>query len=70
MNCLRTPVSGLKARYELEGYQLELKEAIEGVFKKKPWKYKRPEPDTNRLFEADVLTNRAAGLSVVMIHQN
>jgi nucleoside phosphorylase len=58
----RTAVNGLKAKYEMEGHQLE--EAINSILKKKPrlWrKYKRPEPDSDRLFEADITHESSCG---------
>jgi nucleoside phosphorylase len=52
---MRTAVSGLKAQYESEGHQLE--EAISSVLEKKPRlqkKYKRPDPRSDRLYQAGV----------------
>jgi len=53
---LRTAVNGLKAKYETEGHQLE--EAINGILETKPKlrkKYKRPDPDSDRLYQSHVL---------------
>ncbi|KAN0069115.1 hypothetical protein V8E54_012744, partial [Elaphomyces granulatus] len=53
---LRTAVNGLKAEYETEGHQLE--DAINGTLEKKPKlrkKYKRPDPDSDRLYQSHVL---------------
>jgi nucleoside phosphorylase len=52
---LRTAVSGLKAHYESEGHQFE--EAISSVLEKKPRlqkKYKRPNPNSDRLYQSRV----------------
>ncbi|OQE16196.1 hypothetical protein PENSTE_c025G10455 [Penicillium steckii] len=53
---LRTAVSGLQAKYEMEGHQL--KEEVEGVLRK--WsrlrrKYKRPDMAGDRLYKSDVV---------------
>ncbi|KAK6533050.1 hypothetical protein TWF281_007211 [Arthrobotrys megalospora] len=53
---LRTAVSGLKARYELQGHQIE--KTIESVLQKNKRlnrKYKRPGSNTDRLYRADVI---------------
>jgi nucleoside phosphorylase len=50
---LRTAVSGLKARYEDSGHRLE--EAISSILRKKQGlqqKYKRPDPKSDRLYQA------------------
>jgi nucleoside phosphorylase len=52
---LRGAVSGLKAQYESDGHQLE--ETISSILEKKPrlrQKYKRPEPSSDRLYQARV----------------
>jgi nucleoside phosphorylase len=52
---LRAAVNGLMAQYESEGHRLE--EAINGILERKPRlrkKYKRPEPSTDRLYQARV----------------
>jgi nucleoside phosphorylase len=53
---LRAAVSGLSAKYEIEGHQL--KENVDEVLGKKPRlrkKYKRPEPDSDRLYQSHVV---------------
>lgn len=53
---LLTAVNGLKSEYAREGCQLE--EAITSVLEKKPRlqkKYRRPDPDTDRLYKSDVV---------------
>ena len=53
---LRTAVSGLKALYERKGHQLE--EAIDNILeknKKMRRKYRRPDPDSDRLYQSEVL---------------
>ncbi|RYP63833.1 hypothetical protein DL769_006845 [Monosporascus sp. CRB-8-3] len=52
---LLTAVNGLKAQYELKGNHLE--EAISGILERNPrlWKYKRPDPGTDRLYKAEVI---------------
>jgi nucleoside phosphorylase len=53
---LRTAVSGLKAQYESEGHQIE--EAISSILKAKPRllkKYKRPDRDSDRLYQSKVV---------------
>ena len=50
---LRTAIGGLKTQYERKGHQLE--EAINCILENNPRlrkKYKRPEPDADRLFKA------------------
>jgi nucleoside phosphorylase len=52
---LRTAISGLVAQYESDGHQLE--EAINDILKKKPRlykKYKRPDLETDRLYQSQV----------------
>jgi nucleoside phosphorylase len=52
---LRAAVNGLMAQYESEGHQLE--EAVNSILERKPRlrkKYKRPEPSTDRLYQAGV----------------
>ena len=52
---LRAAVSGLMAEYECDGHQLE--EAISSVLQEKPRlrkKYKRPSPESDRLYESTV----------------
>jgi nucleoside phosphorylase len=52
---LRTAVAGLKAQYESEGHQLE--EAVKIILEKKPRlrkKYQRPDPNSDRLYQAGV----------------
>ena len=52
---LRAAVNGLMAQYESEGHQLE--EDINSVLERKPRlrkKYKRPEPSSDRLYQAGV----------------
>ena len=53
---LRTAMSGLKARYESEGHQLEA--AINSVLEKKARlqkKYKRPDPSNDRLYQSEII---------------
>ncbi|KAI9777778.1 MAG: hypothetical protein M1839_008573 [Geoglossum umbratile] len=53
---LRAAVNRLKAEYEVEGHQLE--DAINNVLQKNPRlqkKYKRPDPNTDRLYESGVV---------------
>jgi nucleoside phosphorylase len=53
---LRTAVSGLKASYERKGHQLE--EAIGNILennRKMRRKYKRPDPDSDKLYRSEVL---------------
>ena len=53
---LRTAVAGLKAQYERKGHQLE--EAIGSILEKNTRmrrKYKRPDPDSDRLYQSQVL---------------
>jgi len=53
---LRTAVNGIKVQYESEGHRLE--EAINGILEKKPRlrrKYKRPDPSSDRLYQAGVV---------------
>ncbi|KAN0069147.1 hypothetical protein V8E54_012776, partial [Elaphomyces granulatus] len=64
---LRTAVNGLKAKYETEGHQLE--EAINGILETKPKlrkKYKRPDPDSDRLYQSHVLhsSNDESGCAI------
>ncbi|KAF2186074.1 purine and uridine phosphorylase [Zopfia rhizophila CBS 207.26] len=50
---LRTAVSGLKAQYKESGHQIE--EAINSILEKKPrlrQEYKRPDPSSDRLYQA------------------
>lgn len=52
---LRTAVNGLMAHYESEGHQLE--EAINKILEEKPRllkKYKRPDPSSDKLYQARV----------------
>jgi nucleoside phosphorylase len=52
---LRAAVNGLKAHYESEGHQLE--EAINYILEKKPRlrkKYKRPDPNSDRLYQSGI----------------
>jgi nucleoside phosphorylase len=52
---LRTAVNGLMAQYEIEGHRIG--DAINSVFDRKPRlrkNYKRPEPSTDRLYQAGV----------------
>lgn len=52
---LRTAVNGLRSEYETEGHSLQ--EAINSALEKKPrlWtKYKRPDADTDRLYQTAV----------------
>jgi nucleoside phosphorylase len=52
---LRGAVSGLKSQYESDGHQLE--DAINSILEKKPrllQKYRRPEPNTDRLYQAEI----------------
>ena len=52
---LRTAVNGLKAQYKIEGHQLE--EIINSILEKKPrlrQEYKRPDQNTDRLYQARV----------------
>jgi nucleoside phosphorylase len=52
---LRAAVNGLMAQYESEGHQLE--EAVSSILERKPRlrkKYKRPEPSTDRLYQARI----------------
>ncbi|KAH8652933.1 hypothetical protein BGZ61DRAFT_374430, partial [Ilyonectria robusta] len=53
---LRTALTGIQAKYERKGHQLE--EAINDVLEKSPrlqrQGYKRPPPETDRLFKAEV----------------
>ena len=52
---LRTAVSGLKSRYESKGHQLEgaINSILEKNIRLRP-KYKRPGPDTDRLYKATI----------------
>jgi nucleoside phosphorylase len=53
---LRTAMSGLKAQYEIDGHQLE--EAINNILKKRPRlrkKYERPNPNSDRLYQSNVV---------------
>ena len=53
---LRTAVSGLIAQYELEGHKIQ--ETIDAVLKRYPRlrkKYKRPNPNTDRLYLAEIV---------------
>jgi nucleoside phosphorylase len=53
---LRTAVSGLKAQYESDGHRLE--DVISSILEKKPRlrkKYKRPEQNTDKLYQAGVI---------------
>jgi nucleoside phosphorylase len=52
---LRAAVNGLMARYESEGHRLE--DAVNSILERKPRlrkKYQRPEPSTDRLYQAGV----------------
>jgi nucleoside phosphorylase len=52
---LRAAVSGLKSRYETKGHQLEgAINSILGKNRRLRAKYKRPGPDTDRLFKATI----------------
>ena len=53
---LRTAVAGLKAQYEWKGHQIE--EAIDNILEKNKRmrrKYKRPDPESDRLHQSQVL---------------
>ena len=53
---LRTAVAGLKAQYERKGHQIE--EAIGSILEKNKRmrrKYKRPDPESDRLHQSQVL---------------
>jgi nucleoside phosphorylase len=53
---LRTAMSGLKAQYEIDGHQLE--EAINNILKKRQRlrkKYERPNPNSDRLYQSNVV---------------
>ncbi|RYP21890.1 hypothetical protein DL765_001966 [Monosporascus sp. GIB2] len=53
---LRAAVSGLEAQYERKGHRLE--EAITSILDKNPRlrkKYKRPEPNTDRLYQSGII---------------
>jgi nucleoside phosphorylase len=53
---LRAAVNGLRAKYEIEGHGIE--EAINSILKRKQRlqkKYKRPNPNTDRLYQAKVI---------------
>ena len=53
---LRTAVAGLKAQYERKGHQIE--EAIGSILEKNKRmrrKYKRPDPESDRLYQSQVL---------------
>jgi nucleoside phosphorylase len=53
---LRAAVNGLMAQYEDEGHRLE--EAVNEILEKKPrlrMKYKRPQPSTDKLYQARVI---------------
>ena len=57
---LRTTVGGLEAQYELKGHKLE--DAINGILEKNPRlrkKYKRPDPNSDRLFKAEIIHDLA-----------
>ena len=61
---LRAAVNGLKAEYEEEGHQLE--DAINNVLQKNPRlrkKYKRPDPNTDRLYQSGVVHPQSDGSS-------
>ncbi|KAK3942551.1 hypothetical protein QBC46DRAFT_426439 [Diplogelasinospora grovesii] len=61
---LRTAVSGLRAHYESEGHKLN--ESVNHILEKKPRlqkKYKRPDPDTDRLYQSGVIHVRNDGAS-------
>ncbi|KAF2473448.1 purine and uridine phosphorylase [Lindgomyces ingoldianus] len=51
---LRAAMSGLKAKYELDGHQID--EAINRILEEKPRlkKYKRPSPESDRLYQSTV----------------
>ena len=53
---LRTAVAGLKAQYEMNGHQID--EAVSSILEKKKRmrrKYKRPDPESDRLYQSQVL---------------
>jgi nucleoside phosphorylase len=53
---LRAAVSGLKAKYEADGHQIQ--QAIQAALEKKPrlrQKYNQPDPTTDRLYRADII---------------
>ncbi|KAJ5949947.1 hypothetical protein N7454_001531 [Penicillium verhagenii] len=53
---LRTAMTGIRAQYERKGHQL--KKTIQDIIEKNPRlrrKYQRPEPSTDRLFQAEVI---------------
>ncbi|KAL2839409.1 putative wd40 protein [Aspergillus pseudoustus] len=61
---LRAAVNGLRARYESEGHRLE--EAVDEALKKRPRlrkKYKRPEPESDRLYQSQVVHPQGNGSS-------
>jgi nucleoside phosphorylase len=50
---LRTAVAGLKAQYEMNGHQID--EAVSSILEKKKRmrrKYKRPDPESDRLYQS------------------
>jgi nucleoside phosphorylase len=60
---LRTAVTGIQAQYKRKGHQLEA--TINAILEKNPrlkGEYKRPAPDTDRLFKAEV-THDVCGLT-------
>lgn len=53
---LRTAVSGLESQYEINGHQIQ--ETINGILDKTPRlraKYERPDPETDRLYQSNVI---------------
>jgi len=65
---LRTAMSGLKARYEIEGHRLE--ETINNILEKRPRlrkKYQRPDPSSDMLYRSTVVhpaNNKASCIAV------